>query len=183
MHRIRKIHAALPEVREWIDNLLERYRDQSTPIIKIDFPKLQQVFPKDLLGKAKRVIVNGNVPLPPLNQIGLPEIAQKIESVDMWGITYKDTFFIDYNYRPESLYFHELVHVIQWDRLGVDNFLLAYGVGLDQFDDYKNSPLEQMAYSLQYDFDLGILSSGTVDLIRRKTDAIWCEVAPLLASA
>ena len=32
----------------------------------------------------------------------------------------------------ESLCCHELVHVVQWDRLGVDRFLLAYGIGLVQ---------------------------------------------------
>ncbi len=51
----------------------------------------------------------------------------------MAGITYKDTYFINHLHQTESLHFHELVHVVQWDWLWVDDFLLAYGAGLMQF--------------------------------------------------
>jgi len=100
------------------------------------------------------------------------------------GITYKNTFFINHLHQTESLCFHELVHVIQWERLGVNNFLLAYGVGLMQFGyfDYQNSPLEQMAYSLQGDFDRGRLpTTDIVGLVQRRTDAIWNGVASLIS--
>ena len=104
--------------------------------------------------------MTGKVPFPPLSRMGLPELEQ-MENMSMDGITYVDTFFINHLRQTESLHFHELVHVVQWERLGVDNFLLAYGVGLMQsgdlyqtFEDvYLNSPLEQMAYSLQAGFE------------------------------
>ena len=139
------------------------------------------MFPSDLLEKAKAVVVTGNVPFPPLSSMGLPEFAQ-MENMSMAGITFKDTFFLNRSHHTESLYFHELIHIVQWERLGVDNFLLAYGVGLIQFG-HKNSPLEKMAYFLQEGFDCGILTMNIVQLIRLRTDAIWTGVASLVSKA
>lgn len=175
---IGKLHSTLPMVRKWIADLLEGHKDQATPIINLGFPRLPQVFPSELLGKAKVIVVTGKLPFPPLSRMDLPELSQ-MEDMPMDGITYKDTFFINQANRSESLHFHELIHVVQWDRLGVDNFLLAYGVGLIQFG-YQNSPLEQMAYSLQEAFDRGNPATGIVDIIRQRTDAIWRSVAPLI---
>ena len=176
---VRKFYSALPAVRGWIENVLEENREKAIPIIKLPFPRLQKVFPSGLLEKAKAVVVNGKVPFPPLGRMGLPEFAQ-MENMSMAGMTYKDTFFVNHLHQTESLHFHELIHVVQWERLGVDNFLLAYGAGLMQFG-YQNSPLEQMAYSLQEGFDCGSLPTGIIELIQEKTDAIWTGVALLVS--
>ncbi len=177
-----KLHSTLPMVRKWIDDLLEGHKDQATPIINLGFLRLQRVFPLELLQKAKVVVVTGRLPFPQLSRMGLPEFSQ-MENMPMDGITYKDTFFINQDYQSsESLHFHELIHVVQWGRLGVDNFLLAYGVGLIKFG-YKKSPFEQMAYSLQKAFDRGNPATGIVDIVRQSTDAIWRNVAPLINRA
>ena len=97
------------------------------------------------------------------------------------GITFRDTFFIRHPHQSESLYFHELVHVVQWDRLGIDHFLLAYGVGLMQFG-YRESPLEKMAYDLQEAFDRNDLPPNLINHIQQGTDGIWQDVAVLLPS-
>lgn len=168
---IRKLHCALPLVREWIDKTLKEYSPNATSVINLSFPRLYTVLPLDLLTRAKVVVVTGRVPFPPLSQMGLPELAQ-MENMMMAGITYKDTFFVSHLHQTESLHFHEIVHVVQWERLGIDNFLLAYGAGLMQFG-YQDSPLEKMAYSLQADFDSGSLSANSVEIIQQQTDAIW----------
>jgi hypothetical protein len=100
----------------------------------------------------------------------------KMGNASAGGVTYKDTFFVNSLHRDEGMYFHELVHIVQWDRLGVENFLLAYGVGLMQFG-YQDSPLEQMAYSLQEDFENDRLPYGVVDIIRQRTDAVLADIA------
>jgi len=71
------------------------------------------------------------------------------------------------------------VHVAQRERLGVDRFLLACGAVLMQFG-YKDSPLEKMAYSLQLDFDKGVLSANAIEIIQQQTDAVWDQVSLLL---
>jgi hypothetical protein len=168
---IRKFHSILPFVREWIEKTLEDHRANATSVISLSFPRLSTVLPLDLLTKARVVVVTGKVPFPPLSQMGLPEFTQ-MENMKMAGITYKDTFFVNHLHQTESLHFHELVHVIQWERLGVDKFLLAYGAGLMQFG-YRNCPLEKMAYSLQAGFDRNSLPANIVEIIQQQTDIIW----------
>jgi hypothetical protein len=181
MDLIRKLHSILPMVRKWIENLLKEHSANATPVISLSFPRLNAMLPLELLARAKAVVVNTAVPFPPLSRMGLTEFSQ-MENMQLAGITYKDTFFISHSHQTESLHFHELVHVVQWDRLGVDNFLLAYAVGLMQYG-YQDSPLEKMAYSLQARFDSGILSGDTVRLIQKQTDDIWDMVSTLISAA
>jgi len=120
------------------------------------------------------------VPSPPVDRFGLPELAA-VEQMSFAGITFIDTFFLRHDQASESLHFHELVHVVHWDRFGVDNTLLAYGAGLVRFG-YEQSPLEQLAYSLQWSFDNGTLPRNLVGVIETRTNAIWARVAPILQS-
>jgi len=173
---IQRLHSALPAVHQWIEDTLEANRTLAVPVIQLGFPQLRKVFPSDLLMKAKVVAITGKMPYPPLSSMGLPEF-QEMENRPFSGITFKDTFFVKEDQaHSESLHFHEMVHVVQWDQLGVNNFLLAYGVGLMQFG-YENSPLEHMAYALQEAFDHQKTPNGIVDIIRTKSDEIWASVA------
>jgi hypothetical protein len=181
---IRKFRLTLPALREWINNLLERHKEQAVPVIKLGYARLPQIFSKDLLERSQLVVVTAKPPFPPVGSMGLSEFAA-MENMSMDGITYKNTFFINHLRQTESLCFHELVHVIQWERLGVDNFLLSYGAGLMQsgYLDYRNSPLEDMAYSLQTRFDRRSLHTDVVGFVQQGTDAIWGGVAPLIFEA
>jgi hypothetical protein len=161
----------------WIDVTLEDCRDNAISVATLPFARLARVLPFDLLERAKVVVTTGKLPFPPLTQMGLSEFRQ-MEEMQMAGITYKDTFFVSHLHQTEGLHFHELVHVVQWERLGVNDFLLAYGAGLMQFG-YRDSPLEKMAYSLQAAFDRGALPPNTIEVIRQSTDAIWNEVLSL----
>jgi hypothetical protein len=124
------------------------------------------------------IVLFDSVPFPPVEKYGLPEFTP-MQQMDFDGITFKDTFFIKKGRASEALHFHELVHVVQWSRLGVDNFLLAYGLGLHLFG-YDKSPLELMAYTLQHDFDLGTPPKELVRVIEQGTDAIWSQIAPIV---
>lgn len=177
---MRKLHSALPLVREWIDKTLEEHSPNATSVINLSFPRLSTVLPLDLLTRARVVVVTEKVPFPPLSHMGLPEFTE-MENMMMAGITFKDTFFVSHLHQTESLHFHELVHVVQWERLGIDNFLLAYGAGLMQFG-YQDSPLEKMAYSLQAGFDSGSLSMNTVEIIQQQTDDIWNMVSTWIST-
>jgi hypothetical protein len=113
-----------------------------------------------------------------VDQFGLPEFAA-MKQMSFDGITFKDTFFLQHGRGSEGLHFHELVHVVQWSRLGIDNFLLAYGLGLLAHG-YAQSPLEQMAYTLQYVFEGGTPPQNLVGIIEQNTDVIWNQAAPLV---
>ena len=173
---IGRFHAALPSIRGWIDEYLNDHAARARAVSTLGFTRLSACFPQEFLERAKVVTVP-LVPFPPVDRFGLPELAS-LQHMSFAGITFKDTFFLQQGQNSESLHFHELVHVVQWARLGVDNFLLAYGVGLVQFG-YEQSPLEQMAYSLQQAFDNGKLPEELVSVIETRTDAIWTQVAPV----
>ena len=175
---INKFHSALPFINGWIDQIIEKYKEKSTPLIDFNFSKINQIFQKKLLENTKVVIVPDKIPFPPLGRMGLAELSG-IELMPISGITYKNTFFVNQNLLTESLHFHELIHVVQWERLGSDNFLLAYGVGLIKFG-YEKSPLEKMAYRLQKNFDTGTVPEGIVNIIIQKTDIIWNQVRLLV---
>lgn len=177
---IGKFQRILPVVRRWVDDTLHAYREQAFPANSRDYLRLLQVFPHELLSRSRCVVVAGNPPFPPLSRMGLPELGA-FEAMPISGITYRDTFFVRDGQQSESLYFHEIVHVIQWDRLGVDRFLMAYGVGLMQ-SGYRNSPLEEMAYHLQADFDRDRIPGELVGLIQKGTDRIWEDVAALIGT-
>jgi hypothetical protein len=174
---IGRFHTALPRVRQWIDQLLVAHADRARAVSTLGFTRLYTCFPRELLERAKVVTVE-RVPFPPVDQFGLPELAF-MQQMSFAGITFRDTFFLRQGRTSEELHFHELVHVVQWARLGIDSFLLAYGLGLLRFG-YDRSPLEQMAYTLQRDFKLGTLPRELVRVIEEGTDAIWNQAAPVV---
>ena len=175
-----KFQQVLPVVRQWVEDTLLSYREQASPVSRREYPQLAQAFPHELLNRVQCAVVAGNPPFPPLSRMGLPELAA-FEAMPISGITYRDTFFVREGRQSESLYFHEIVHVVQWDRLGVDRFLLAYGAGLMQ-SGYRDSPLEAMAYELQKHFDGDRLPGDLVALIEKASDRIWEHVTSLLTS-
>lgn len=112
--------------------------------------------------------------------MGLPEFGD-FEAMEAAGITYLDTFFVRKDAaHEESLHFHELVHVVQWQHLGAERFLLAYALGHLVSGGYRSNPLEVMAYDLQARFERSHEPFDAAAETRRMLDAV---VPPLFARA
>ena len=74
------------------------------------------------MARAKVVFVD-KCPVPPVPAIGLTQFAD-FENMNASGVTYLDTYFaLWHEAERESLHFHELVHVVQWQLLGAENFV------------------------------------------------------------
>ena len=71
---IQRLHAALPEVRQWIDEFLNNHAEQAREVSTLGFTQLATCFPQEFLERAKVVIVS-RVPFPPVDSMGLPEFA------------------------------------------------------------------------------------------------------------
>jgi hypothetical protein len=155
-----RLKRALPSVREWIDDLHAQHSDQASPAASFGFPRLATCFPEDLLRSARAVTV-GHIPFPPVSAYGLPEF-EGMASIEMAGIAFRNMYFVHQSYFVESVHFHELVHVVQWNTLGADEFLLTYGLGVAQHG-YTESPLEAIAYELQSRFEDGSVLPTIVD--------------------
>ena len=145
----------MPIIRSWIDRTLAAHEKEARPVAAVieasGFRRLPDYFDAAFLDRVRCVAVE-RIPVPPLASMGLRLFAG-FESKHYAGITYGDTYFVDRQYdRSESLHFHELIHAVQWDCLGVDRFLLAYARGLLR-NGYARSPLEVMAYNHQRRFE------------------------------
>jgi hypothetical protein len=160
----------LPQVREWIEATLAQHQAQARSVASYGFLRLPQFYSADTLASTVVVVEVPRVPLPPLAELGLPEFAA-FQNDDYAGITYLNTYFVNAkDARDESLHFHELVHVIQWQHLGPDRFLAAYAAGYLAAGGYWDNPLEVMAYGLQDDFDEGKPPGNVEPIIRRQLD-------------
>ena len=138
-------------VRDWIGHTLAAHAAKARTTASFNFPGLSAYYSRALLARAEVVLVD-RVPTPPLSSIGLSRFAD-FENLDASGITYLDTYFIRrHEAGRESLHFHELVHVIQWQVLGAEKFLALYADGLEKHG-YRNSPLEVMAYDHEARFN------------------------------
>jgi hypothetical protein len=140
-----------PSIISWIQNTLLYYSKKKIALSHLDHPRLQGYFPTSVLENAFVVYVE-EVPVIPLDSI--PELSF-MNQLSAAGITYLDTFFIIEGERTNTaIHFHELIHVLQWEYLGMENFLLYYAHGLLHFG-YRESPLERMAYDLEARFSAG----------------------------
>jgi hypothetical protein len=80
---------------------------------------------------------------------------QVIDFTQSGGITFVDTILISIQQAPQDspplwLVFHELVHVVQYDAVGVDEFVSRYVRGRSAHgQEYSSIPIERQAYESQ----------------------------------
>jgi len=169
--RMNQQRRQLSGMLEWIECTLAAHRSEVCTVQSLGFTRLPQYFSAATLAAAKTVVIP-TIPVPPLTMMGLSEFAD-FERMAPDGITYLDTFFVRTPYaRDESLHFHELIHVAQWDHLGPERFLTAYAAGHMQSGGYRQNPLEIMAYQLQAAFDLRSPPFDVVARVKRELDAL-----------
>lgn len=168
-----RLHQALPQIRQWIDQYIESHAAAATTIP--NRPPLSSAFPSEIFARTRMVLVD-RTPFPPVSQFGLPELADHA-SLQFDGITFKNTIFLVSGHVTPRLQFHELVHTVQWAQLGADRFLLAYADGLLRFG-YAQSPLERMAYGLEQQFVQGRQPKHLLTMIEGASEEIWKQSLP-----
>ncbi len=145
-----EFQALYPQVIDWIRRTLAAHEKSAKSVASAGFARLPLYFSHKLLASTRFVAVD-RPPMPPLAALGLKQFAA-FEQGDFDGITYLDTMFLKRGHAvDEGLYFHELIHVVQWRLLGPERFLAAYADGLERMG-YRSSPLETMAYDAQAAF-------------------------------
>jgi hypothetical protein len=58
---------------EWIADTIADYKTQMEPIAKVRFKRLKEYYPRTLLERIQRVIVD-RCPVPPLASTGIPQL-------------------------------------------------------------------------------------------------------------
>ena len=154
----------LPMAKEWIANLLTRHRHAAKSVASFGFKRLPDCFTKETLERARVVLLDA-VPKPPLSAWGLAGMAD-FEAQEDDGITFQNMYFLKHSCAAdESLHLHELIHTIQWQVLGSEQFLLAYAEGHLASGGYARNPLESIAFDLQGRFQQSQVAFGVEDLV------------------
>ncbi len=175
---LQQLQQKLPAVRAWIDDALAQHAAWARPVSSLGFPRLSSYYPAALLADARAIPVS-RVPTPPLAQLGLPGF-EDFEQLDVAGITYLSWYFVREDHAGmESLHFHELVHVVQWQHLGPERFILAYAVG-HLLGRYEKNPLETMAYELQARFERNEPAFQVAPIVRHSLDVVVPQLFALV---
>ena len=145
----------IQQVCAYIDRQRQTYRDRAVPLDTTQLAIMRPFFPASALNSTRVVTLApervGNPPFfGELAKMGfkagsLPEFAE------MAAITFVDTVVSHGPYENRTLC-HELVHVVQYERLGLPEFAAKYVKGFLSGGSYEANPLERNAYELEARF-------------------------------
>jgi hypothetical protein len=148
-----------PKALAWIVQQRQMHRPAATPLSGTFLNTVAPLYTRATLERARFRLVEA-IENPPF-YAELSAIAPWIDLIDfrqMAGITFDDTILIRASSISEidttSLIFHELVHVAQYEHLGVSGFAKRYVRGWAENQmRYEAIPLERDAYDLQARFE------------------------------
>lgn len=156
--------------QNWISAQRDLHYKYSAPLLENDIEPLKGFYLRETIERA-RIRNVPQIENPPfyndLRQLGVPV---PLDFSQMAGITFDDTILISDLYANTqshiSLIFHEMVHVVQYGLLGVDEFTSQYIQGWAQNGfEYVKIPLESAAYELQRRFDERPQSAFSIEKI------------------
>mgnify|MGYP001822632094 CR=1 FL=1 len=142
----------LAKINGWIDETLDDFAREMVAC-KCFAADFREYYKPEFLAASYYVVV------PQLPKPDFPELRQlgfgDLIDADFNGITYKNTYFVKQGKeRNLNLHFHELVHVVQWQILGAEAFILRYMDEILRYG-YEDAPLEKMVYALEDHFVKG----------------------------
>ena len=145
----------IQQVAEYIGQQRQTYRGRAVPLDSHQKSAMQPYFPANSLDSTRVVVLAGErVSNPPfygeLMKIGF-EAASLPDFALMAAITFVDTV-VSHEAFTDRLLFHELVHVVQYEKLGVAEFAAKYVRGYLNGGSYEAIPLEMNAYELDARF-------------------------------
>lgn len=143
------------EVAGYIEAQRQTYRHKAISLDQNQGTAMQHFFPASCLNSAQVVVLsNHRVSNPPfygeLIKMGFDAISLPDFKV-MNAITFVDTV-VSQVPLTQRLLFHELVHVVQYEKLGLPEFAAKYVKGFLTGGSYEAIPLERNAYELDARF-------------------------------
>lgn len=142
------------EATGWVRSQRDTHRPSARPLDDREVEALERFFGPTIMNKASIRGVS-HIQNPPFYPIPVKSGISVIDFAQGGGITFIDTILISKERTlpgpvPLPLVFHELVHVVQYDLLGVDEFVNRYVNGwLAGGQQYTSIPIERQAYGLQ----------------------------------
>jgi hypothetical protein len=145
----------IQQVAAYIEQQRQTYRGRAVPLDGHQRSAMQPFFPASTLDSARVVVLaRQRVSNPPfygeILKMGF-EAGSLPDFADMTAITYVDTV-VSHETFTDRLLFHELVHVVQYEKLGLAEFATKYVKGFLSGGSYGAIPLEMNAYELDARF-------------------------------
>lgn len=153
----------------WVERRRQVHRRRASPLAEEVRAQLEQWFEPGTLSRARIRSV------PPFrNPAVFAHLPWSLPRLPVHAaITFGDTILVSRlpapGPAPASLVFHELVHVVQYDVLGIAEFTRLYLAGwVAHGFRYRRIPLEVMAFELQRRFDGGERLAEPVEVYVRR---------------
>jgi hypothetical protein len=151
-----QIEWVVKQVAAYIERQHQTYRRRAVPLDQKQKTVMQSFFPPSTLDTARVVVLAGERVGNPLFYTELITMGFEAGSLPdfahMAAITFVDTM-VSHGPFTDRLLFHELVHVVQYDKLGLAEFAAKYLRGFLSGGAYEAIPLERNAYELDGRFE------------------------------
>jgi hypothetical protein len=150
-----QIAQIIQQVAGYIEWRRQTYRGSAVPLDAHQRTAMHPFFPASALESARVVVLAGERVSNPhfygeLLKMGF-EAGSLPDFADMAAITFMDTV-VSHEPFMDRLLFHELVHVVQYEKLGLAEFAAKYVKGFLSGGSYEGIPLEMNAYELDARF-------------------------------
>jgi hypothetical protein len=151
-----QIARAIQQVATYIEQQRQIYRGVAAPLDGEQTRAMQPFFSASALDSTRVIVLSGQRASNPPFYIEFIKMGFEAGSLPdfalMKAITLLDTV-ISHEPLTDRLLFHELVHVVQYQKLGVADFATKYVTGfLRSGGSYESIPLEMNAYELDARF-------------------------------
>jgi hypothetical protein len=150
-----QIDGVIQQVIKYIESQCQTYQGNASPLDQNQKAVMSPFFPESVLNSTRVVVLADQRVSNPgfygdLVKMGF-EPGSLPDFTDMAAITFVDTVVF---HEPivNRLLFHELVHVVQYDKLGLAEFGAKYVKGFLTGGSYPAIPLEKNAYDLDARF-------------------------------
>jgi hypothetical protein len=146
-----QVEWVIQQVGAYIERQRQTYIRKAVPLDRNQKTTMQPFFPESTLDSARALVLagerGGNPPFyEELVRMGF-EAGSLPNFAFMAAITFVDTVVFHEPF-TERLLFHELVHVVQYEKLGLNGFTAKYVTGFLSGGCYEAIPLEMNAYEL-----------------------------------
>ncbi|HXO38993.1 MAG TPA: hypothetical protein VN872_10155 [Candidatus Acidoferrum sp.] len=151
-------------VEDYITSSQKKYALQAVPLTDAQRNVMQPFFPAAVLDSARLCVLRGTrVSNPSMYAMAkMMGIRNLPDFAAMAVITFVDVI-VSHEELADALLFHELVHVVQYAHLGVNEFAARFVNGFVQGGSFEEIPLEKFASALEARFSQNRSESFSVD--------------------
>jgi hypothetical protein len=155
-----------PVVDIYIRRQRSRLERSAKPLVTTDRTALGNYFSSEVLESVRLLVADPlPIPDPPLTNL----VRRFGFEFPRPSLTEAITFghvIVARNCIQGSLLFHELVHAVQFQVLGIRTFAQEYVYGFLRYRDYFSIPLERCAFDLQFRFETGEVFDAETEIYK-----------------